>query len=167
MYSYAEKKQAKSASPRYLSRPKCAAILTALLLLFCLRVLGQIEVACFHPTFLPPMHEWMSGLISYQILLPAQILIILLFAKVCLDFWRASGLTYVIPSKLANFLHAFGRLYLVLSILRYPIQMALIPQSRWLGGCIPIIFHIVLASFIVVYSRYQLRSLPIKKESNE
>lgn len=167
MYSLAARKQSESASPSHLSRRKYAAILTTLLFLFSLRVLGQIVVACFHPIFLPPMREWMSGLISYQILLPAQILIIVVFAKFCGDFWRASGLTYAIPSRLANFLHGFGRLYLVLSILRYPVQMVLVPEAKWIGGCIPIIFHIVLASFILVYARYQIKSLSIKKESHE
>ncbi len=162
MYTLAAQKQSKSASVGNLSRSKCALILSILLFSFCLRVLGQILVAYFRPAFLPPMQEWMSGLVSYQILLPAQLLIAVVFAKICCDFWQGSGVTYSISLKLANFLHAFAHLYLTLSILRYPVQMALNPQARWVGGCIPIIFHIVLASFILIYARYQL-----KKESNE
>ncbi len=53
-------------------------VLATLLFLFCLRVLGQILVAFFNVSFLPPMEEWFSGLLPYPELLTAQILIIAL-----------------------------------------------------------------------------------------
>src|SRR5947209_16609795 len=62
-----------------------------LLALFCLRVLGQILVALFSVSFLPPMEEWFSGVISYPPLLASQFLIILLFGKICLDYTRGRG----------------------------------------------------------------------------
>jgi hypothetical protein len=51
-------------------------VLATLLFLFCLRVFGQILVAFFNVSFLPPMEEWFSGLLPYPELLTAQILII-------------------------------------------------------------------------------------------
>ena len=66
-------------------------LLTTLLFLFCLRVLGQVLVAFFGVTFLPPMEAWFSGLLPYPELLTSQILIILLYGKICLDFARGRG----------------------------------------------------------------------------
>jgi uncharacterized protein len=66
-------------------------VLATLLFLFCLRVLGQVLVAFLHVSFLPPMEEWMSGILPYPQLLAAQILIIALYEKICLDFYRGHG----------------------------------------------------------------------------
>jgi hypothetical protein len=35
-----------------------------------------------------------------------------------------------------------------------PIRMNLYPDQRWIGGCIPIFFHWVLASFILISGKY-------------
>jgi hypothetical protein len=54
-----------------------AIILWLLTFLFFLRVLGQVLVAFFDVTFLPPMPYWYSGLLSYPVLLTSQILILM------------------------------------------------------------------------------------------
>jgi hypothetical protein len=54
-------------------------------------VLGQLLVALFSVTFLPPMEEWFSGTLAYRPLFASQILIILLYGKVALDFTRCRG----------------------------------------------------------------------------
>lgn len=134
------------------------AVLATLLFLFCLRVLGQILVAFFHVSFLPPMEEWMSGLLPYPELLTAQILIIVLYGKICLDFARGRGF-FVTPRRwLGTGLLIFGSLYLGVMILRYVIRMSLYPHERWVGGCIPIFFHWVLSSFILVLGSYHWRT---------
>lgn len=68
-----------------------AAWLWFLLALFCLRVTGQMLVAFFSVSWLPPMGEWYSGLIPYAWLLMSQFFIILVFGKVCTDFTRGEG----------------------------------------------------------------------------
>jgi hypothetical protein len=42
-------------------------------------------------------------------------------------------------------------------VIRYVIRMSLYPDQRWTGGSIPIFFHWVLASFILLVGRYHLR----------
>ena len=37
-------------------------------------------------------------------------------------------------------------------IVRYVLQMILRPETRWLGGSIPICFHLVLAGFIILFA---------------
>jgi putative CocE/NonD family hydrolase len=135
-------------------------VLALLLFLFCLRVLGQILVAFFKVSFLPPMEEWFSGLLPYPELLTAQILIIVLYGKICLDFARGRGFFATPHRRLGTGLLAFGSLYLGVMILRYVIRMGLYPHERWTGGCIPIFFHWVLSSFILVLGSYHRRTTP-------
>jgi hypothetical protein len=115
---------------------------------------GQALVAFFDVKFLPPMKEWFSGLLPYPELLVSQILIIFLYGKICVDFARAQGY-FVIPSRrLGLNLLRFGYVYLGAMIVRYVVRMWLYPDQRWTGGCIPIFFHWVLASFLLVLGNY-------------
>lgn len=129
-----------------------------LLFLFCLRVLGQALVAFGHATFLPSMDEWFSGAMAYPPLLASQILIILLYGKVCLDFARGKGYFVTPKPRMGIALLYFGGTYLGVMIIRYVLRMSLYPHERWLGGSIPIFFHLVLASFLIVLGYYHWSS---------
>lgn len=131
-----------------------ASWLWVLLALFCLRVIGQMLVAVFDVSFLPPMEEWYSGLIPYRWLLPTQFLIILVFGKVCIDFTRGEGFFVVARRRVGTSLLAFGWVYFGVMVLRYVIRMSLYPDERWLGGTIPIFFHWVLAGFVLLVGHY-------------
>jgi uncharacterized protein len=139
-------------------------VLATLLFLFFLRVLGQILVAFFKVSFLPPMEEWFSGLLPYPELLTTQVLIIALYGKICLDFARGRGFFVTPRRRLGTGLLIFGSLYLGVMILRYIMRMTLYPHERWTGGCIPIFFHWVLSSFMLVLGSYHWRTTrpPIK-----
>lgn len=125
-----------------------------LLFAFCCRVLGQALVAFLHVAWLPPMEAWYSGLLPYPYLLPSQILIIALYTKVCLDFTRGGGYFVRTQPMFGRGVLWFGYVYLAAMILRYVIRMTLYPEARWFGGTIPIVFHWVLASFIIAFGRY-------------
>lgn len=134
-------------------------ILSALLFLFCLRVLGQMLVAFLGVIWLPPMHQWYSGLMSYEYLLPSQFLIIALYGKVCSDILSGKGYFAAHRSWFASAVRYFGYAYLAAMIVRYPVQMALRPELRWFGQTIPIVFHWVLASFLIVFGHFHRRGL--------
>lgn len=136
---------------------KYAIWLWFLLALFCLRVIGQMLVALFEVSFLPPMEEWQSGLIPYPWLLVSQWLIILLFGKVCIDFTRGHGLCVVPRKKMGHFIRGFSYLYFASMVLRYILTMALQPEQRWFGGTIPIFFHWVLAGFLFAFGHFHTR----------
>lgn len=104
------------------------------------------------------MEEWMSGLLPYQELLTSQILIIVLYGKICFDFARGRGFFVAPRRRLGTGLVIFGSLYLGVMILRYVIRMSLYPHERWMGGCIPIFFHWILSSFILVLGSYHWRT---------
>jgi len=138
---------------------RLAPLLWALLALFVLRVTGQALVAFFDVDFLPPMQDWYSGLFPYEYLLPLQVAIIVLMTKICLEFAWGRGF-FVEPRRFFSvYWLNFGYLYLVIMIARYPIQMALQPEARWFGGTIPIFFHWVLATFVILVGLHHRRRL--------
>src|SRR3989442_791418 len=127
-----------------------ATVLWFLLLLFCLRVAGQALVAAFAVPFLPPIREWYSGVIPYPILLPVQILIIVLLAKVATDFTRRRGF-FVVPRRtMGRLLQWFSYLYWGGRAVGSVVTMALHPKRRWLGGTFPFFFPCVPAPFLFV-----------------
>jgi hypothetical protein len=140
-----------------MSSTRNAKILWVLLALFVCRVLGQLIVVLYAPEFLPPMKEWYSGLMPYRYLLPTQILIIGFFAKIALDIHRGVGRFSKPNRKLGLFLRNFGYFYFGAMIFRYILRMSMYPEERWFGGTIPIIFHFVLATFLIVWGKYSLR----------
>jgi hypothetical protein len=123
---------------------------------FFLRVVGQALVVFAGVTFLPPMEEWYSGLMAYHLLLPAQIVILALMLKINVDVGSGKGFFGVPRRILGRPLRVFGILYAAAMVLRYALTMALRPERRWLGGTIPIVFHLVLAAYLLILSRYQL-----------
>lgn len=128
---------------------RLTALLWALLGLFVLRVVGQALVAFFDVGFLPPMEHWYSGLMPYRYLLPAQVVIIALMVTICIDFTRGAGFFFEARRFFAVHWLYFGYVYFAAMVARYPIQMYLHPEARWLGGAIPIFFHWVLAAFVI------------------
>ena len=142
-----------------------AALLWLLLGLFCLRVIGQMLVAFWGVTFLPPMAAWYSGLIPYPWLLPIQIIIIIIYAKVCLDFSRRNGFFYTPRPSLGRGLLIFGAIYLTGMVGRYIIRMSLHPEERWFDGAIPIVYHWVLAAFILLVGSYHWLQPQYSKKS--
>jgi hypothetical protein len=133
-------------------------VLLVLLFLFCLRVIGQMLVAFLHVPFLPPMKEWFSGLLPYPELLVSQLLIILLFSKVWSDFHRGTGYFVELSFRFSRNLRIFGYVYFSGMIVRYVLRMNLYPDQRWFGGTIPIVFHCVLATFILVVAHFNRRN---------
>lgn len=132
-------------------------LLWCLLGMFCLRVLGQLLVTLRRPRWLPPMQQWYSGLIRYRFLLPIQAGFILVMGFMAFSFTRNQG-NLVIPSPaLGRGVVGFSYVYAAAMLVRYVLRMARRPDQRWLGGIIPIIFHLVLAAFLFVFGSYHAR----------
>src|SRR5258706_8134166 len=96
-----------------------APLLWLLLAAFVARVAGQVLVAFLDVRWLPPMEAWMSGLMPYRYLLPAQILIIGLYAKICLDFTRGRGWFVETPLTFTRGVLVFGYVYFGVMSLRF------------------------------------------------
>lgn len=139
-----------------MSASRTAFLLWVLLGLFLCRVVGQLVVVLYAPSFLPPMEEWYSGLMPYQYLLPSQILIIGFFTNISLNISRRSGFWADQKPALGLWLTSFGVVYFVSMVVRYVLRMSWYPEERWFGGTIPIVFHWVLATYIIVLGCYHL-----------
>jgi hypothetical protein len=149
----------KSASAQPAPSADYAILLWFLLALFCVRVLGQILVAFFHVGWLPPMEEWYSGLLPYPQLLASQLLIIALLTKIGVDFSRGRGYFVESHAYLGTYALWFGYIYLSVMVVRYPVHMYLHPESRWFGQTIPIFFHWVLATYVILVGLYHRRRM--------
>jgi hypothetical protein len=135
-------------------RRHCAITMWVLLGLFVLRVIGQMLVAFLGVSFLPPMAEWYSGLMSYPILLPVQWVIVVLLSAICIDVTRGRGAFARPNRRVGTFLAWFSAIYFASMVARYAITMTIHPERRWLHDTIPIWFHMVLASYLFILSRY-------------
>ncbi|HJT60609.1 MAG TPA: hypothetical protein VJ797_02930 [Burkholderiales bacterium] len=121
-----------------------------LLGLFVLRVVGQALVAFLDVEFLPPMQAWYSGLMPYEVLLPSQIVIVALMAKISLDFTRGRGFFFEKNRFFATAWLWFGWVYLA----------AMIARAVFLWDhSIPIVFHWVLAAFVITVGLSHRRRL--------
>lgn len=116
--------------------------------LFLLRVLGQVYVGLYTPSWLPPWSEWYSGLLPYPWLLPAQVLLLMWMTVISSDNTRAAGRFCVESDRMRRRLRWIAAVYAAVMALRYALTMALAPEMRWLHGTIPIAFHFVLAGYI-------------------
>src|SRR3954464_15724826 len=101
---------------------RTATILWVLTCLFCLRVLGQVLVEFVGVGFLPPSEEWFSGVMPYPPLLASQVVIILLMAKVGVDFTRRGGWSYRPRRPAGSLLLALGAVYLLVMLIRYAVR---------------------------------------------
>ena len=113
-------------------------------------MIGQALVAFLHVEFLPPMSAWYSGLMPYEVLLPSQIVIIALMAKICVDFTRGRGFFFEQKTFFATAWLWFGYVYLA----------AMIARAVFLWDHpIPIVFHWVLAAFVITVGLSHRRRL--------
>ena len=127
-----------------------AATLWTLLALFAGRVLGQLAVALDAAPFLPPMDEWQSGLLPYPVLLAAQCVLLTGLGTICVQFSRGRGYFVRARNWLGTPLWVAGWIYAASMAARYAVWMAIRPEERWTGDLIPIVFHVVLASFLII-----------------
>ena len=139
-----------------------ARALWTLLALFTGRVLGQLAVSVDAAPFLPPMEQWQSGLLLYPLRLTGQFVLIAGLGSVCLQFSRGSGYFVRPHAWLASSLWVVGWIYAVAMVVRYAVWMTIKPEERWTGDLIPIVFHIVLAGFLLVVADHH-RGRQVKK----
>lgn len=128
--------------------------LKILLAFFVFRVVAQIVQALFATPWLPPFSAWQSGLLPYPVLVAGQLLIILFLGRTA---WAFGHRVIVARHQTGRRLIVLGSVYALAMLVRYVVRMSLFPQERWAGGCLPIFFHLILASFLLVWGSYHWR----------
>ncbi|MBD0329059.1 MAG: hypothetical protein ICV64_03035 [Thermoleophilia bacterium] len=120
--------------------------------LFLLRVAGQLYVRRRRPAWLPPTEQW--NLMPYHLLLPSQLVIIVVMLWLALSFAGETGPAGERHGTVGWAVIAFSGVYAGAMAVRYAVRMARRPEARWFGGTIPIVFHLVLASFLFVVGSF-------------
>jgi hypothetical protein len=117
--------------------------------LFLIRVAGQVLVWRRSPDWLPPMQEW--NLLPYRILLPIQLVFLASMIAIATTVERFEP-----RPSLGRFLIALAIVYAAAMVVRYAVRMWRRPDARWFGGAIPIVFHLVLAAFLLTWGNYHV-----------
>ena len=120
--------------------------------LFLLRVAGQIVVRTRRPAWLPRDDEW--NLTPYRLLLPVQLTILALMVWIDVDLSRGSGFWATPKPGFGQAVLWFAYAYAAAMLVRYLVRMMRRPEQRWFGGAIPIVFHLVLASYLYVLGSF-------------
>jgi hypothetical protein len=89
--------------------------------------------------WLPPMQAWYSGLMPYPYLFPSQVILVVLMTWICVDFTRRRGPFYAPRRLFAVWWFWLAWIYLAGMIARF----------LWFGLSIPVVFHWVLAAFML------------------
>ena len=125
-----------------------------LLALFVVRVLAQPLSLIIDTPLLPRFESWHSGVLPYPALVAAQVLIIAWFARTAWRFGKGD----VVPSyRLGVFFLAFGSLYFLFMLARLLLGLTIKSDSRWFTSYLPTAFHLVLASWLLVYGRFHFK----------
>jgi len=132
-----------------------AAVLLAILTgTFALRVAGQFIVSRRAPAWLPPMPEWYSGLIPYPRLLGIQVVMLAAMSLVVIGLALGSPAFADPRPVLGTLLLLIAWPYALSMVVRYVVRMWRHPEARWTGRTIPIVFHVVLATWLFVLGSY-------------
>jgi hypothetical protein len=139
-----------------LETAELAPALWLLTALFAARVAGQVVVALRQPEWLPPMDDW--NLVPYRVLLPIQLVMLGVMAWIDASFSASSGPPVDRAEAFGWALVAFSAIYAEAMAVRYAVRMRARPEARWFGGTIPIVFHLVLATYLYALGSFHVGS---------
>lgn len=124
--------------------------MAVLLALFLARVVGQIVAATLAPRWLPPMARWYSGLMPYRYLLPAQMLLLAMMTVMTIAVARRTHPLGTSAPRASVWLLWASVVYAAGMTVRLIRYLRASPERR--GVLIPIVFHYVLAAFLLTYA---------------
>ena len=135
-------------------------ILLILTCLFLFRVIAQL-IQVRHPVpFLPSFEVWQSGAVPYPFLVAAQLVIVVLCLRIVGRIFRGA----VVPDrKKGKMLWSLGWAYFVIMSMRLVLGLTVASDHFWFGATLPTVFHLVLATFLLVYGRFH-RSATVAAE---
>ena len=124
------------------------------LALFIIRVIAQPIALLTSAPFLPPFESWHSDVLPYPVLVGAQLLIIAWFARTA---WRFSRGEVIPRHRLGFWMLALGGIYFATMLLRLVLGLTVLSANRWFSSGLPTTFHLVLASYLLVYGHFHFR----------
>ena len=121
--------------------------------LFALRVAAQLVQAVYEAPFLPPFEAWQGSAIPYPALLVLQAIVV---AVMIVVLWRVKT-GAISPSRWKyRACFALGGVYWAVMMFRLTAGLTFFAEYEWFARSIPALFHIILASLILVLGHYLL-----------
>ena len=131
--------------------------MTALAALFALRVLAQAVQRLGDVPFLPPFDAWQGSGLPYPALLESQAVILALLAWALL-------LVRARTASPGPWLHracfVLGGAYWIAMAFRLVAGITFLADVDWFAHSLPALFHVVLASFVLLFGHYAYRVGP-------
>jgi hypothetical protein len=94
----------------------------------------------------------------YRLLFPAQLVILGVMTWIDASFSASSGPPVSRHEWFDWALVVFSAIYAGAMATRYAVRMRRRPASRWFGGTIPIVFHLVLATYLYSLGSFHVGS---------
>ena len=136
-------------SKRWVSR--YVLILSSLTVLFGFRVVAQL-VQTWHPVeFLPSFNAWHSGALPYGWLVGVQGVIMVVSLRIV---WCLKKGTITPSRTKGKILFLLGSVYFITMGVRLTVGLTVASDHYWFGATLPAVFHLVLASFVMLYGRF-------------
>ncbi len=129
------------------------ALLWSLTALFAFRVAAQLVQYASPIPILPPFEAWQGSTLSYPVLLASQFVILILMISVTSRIAR--GVRAV--RRLGVGLLALGGVYFAAMAVRLVLGLTMLGHVAWFAKPLPAVFHLVLASYLLVLGHYHLR----------
>ncbi len=123
--------------------------------LFGFRVVAQL-VQVWHPVeFLPPYVAWHSGTLPYDVLVGTQAVIL----GVCLRIvWEVFKGIIAPSTQKGKIIFGLGVIYLLGMCIRLIVGWTIASDHYWFGATLPTVFHLVLASFVILYGQFHVKN---------
>ena len=131
-----------------------SAILWTLSALFALRVGGQLLQRWAPLAFLPPFEAFQGSRLPYWLLLPSQLVILAIMARIS---WRVATRSLAKNPRIGKILAWLGGLYMAGSLARLGIGLATPGAPHWFTSWISGVFHLVLAGFVLTLAAFHLQ----------
>lgn len=146
-------------NPRVQRHRRYGTVLGALTLLFLFRVVAQLVTYGYPVPLLPAFDAWHSGVIPYPLLVLSQVLILWLMARATMRI----SMGQVVPNRVtAKRLLLAGGIYAAVMLARLGLGLTVLDHSEWFTHWLPAVFHLVLATFLLVLGGYhQTSSTPV------
>ena len=125
--------------------------LAALAVLFALRVLAQAVQWLGPVPLLPPFDAWQGSGLPYPALLASQAAIIALLVRALL-LVRSQSVRPATWKHRACFV--LGGAYFGAMAFRLAAGLTFLADVEWFAQSLPALFHLVLASFVLLFGRY-------------
>jgi len=122
--------------------------------LFTIRVIAQPCSLLFKTKILPPFESWHGAVLPYPVLLLTQLLILAWLVLTARQFTNGS----VSPNhRLGVNILIFACIYFTLMLVRLVLGLTILSDHRWFASALPAFFHLVLASFLLLYGHFHFK----------